>query len=81
MKDLFSFALTKTYATFKPSFFQGPLVFGKLPERKVELVLFFKTSFVKAISSLFLENDANRSGKQSLAPYKHVKHIPSLLRT
>jgi hypothetical protein len=80
VKDLFSFALTKTHTTFKPSFFQGPLVFGKLPEWKVELVLFLKSSFVKAISSLSLENDANKCGKQSIAPYRHVNYVPSLLK-
>lgn len=81
MKDLFSFTLTKTHTTFKPSFFQGPLVFGKLPEWTVELVLLFKSAFVKAISSSFLENDANKSVKQSITPYKHIKYVPSLLRT
>lgn len=68
MKDLFSFALTKTHTTFKPSFFHAPppptRVWGKLPEWKVELVLFFQSSFVKAISSSFLGTDANESEKQ-----------------
>lgn len=82
MKDLFSFALTKTHTTFKPSFFHWPPeVWGKLPEWKVELVLFFQSSFVKAIPSSFLENDANESEKQSITPYKRVKYVPLLLRT
>lgn len=65
MKDLFSFALTKTHTTFKPSLFHGPRCLGgNYQEWKVELVLFFQSSFVKAISSSFLESDANESEKQ-----------------
>lgn len=48
---------------------------------EVELVLLFKSSSVKAISSSFLENDANKRVKQSITPYKHIKYVPLLLRT